>query len=93
MVRETYVEKNEDDIEHQACQVVITLLDIGGNVNVYEKGNIRMEFNLYDVENIDKEHKDKQFFAMGYSYYLKYNGEFFAISSDLGCYIIQQGKK
>ena len=90
---ETYAEKNKDDIEHQNCQVVITLLDIDGNVNVYEKGNIRVEFNLYDVENIDKEHKDKQFFSMGYSYYTKYNGEFFAISSDHGCYIIQRSKE
>ena len=73
--------------------MVITLLDIDGNVNVYENGNIRMEFNLYDIENINKEHKDKQFLAMGYSNYMKYNGEFFAISSDHGYYIIQRSKE
>ena len=93
MIGETDEEKNEDESEVHAYDVVITLLDIDGNVNVYENGHIRVEFNLYDLEDIDKEHKDKQFFAMGYSYYMKYNGEFFAISSDHGCYIIQRKKK
>lgn len=68
----------------------ICLLDIDGNINVYEDGKINTEFNLYNIKDISQDQKDKQFFSLGYSYYIKFNKEFFAISSDHGCYIIKK---
>lgn len=90
-IAETYVGECENESEN-INEFVITLLDIEGNINVYENGKLRKEFNLYDIKKIDKDHKDKQFFSMGYSYYIKYNGKYFLISSDHGCYVIKKEK-
>ena len=70
--------------------LAIALLDIDGNVNIWEKEKIYTAFNLYNIKDISQDHKDKQFFSMGYSYYIKYNRDFFAISSDHGCYVIKK---
>ena len=76
-------EEKKDDIKY-----TIVLLDIDGGVNTYRDGNIQQEFNLYDIENIEQDQKDKQFFSLGYAYYIKYDGNYFCISSDHGCYVI-----
>ena len=70
--------------------VAFVTLDIDGNVNVYENGKMQTVFNLYNIKDISQDHKDKQFFSMGYSYYIKFNKEYYAISSDHGCYIIKR---
>lgn len=66
----------------------IILLDIDGGVNIWRNNEIVQLFNLYDISNIEQDHKDKQFFSLGYAYYIRYDGLYFAISSDHGCYII-----
>jgi hypothetical protein len=79
---------NNGNVEDEFLHLSICLLDIDGNVNIWENNKIRKEFNLYDIKEIIQDHKDKQFFSMGYSYYIRYNKDIFAISSDHGCYII-----
>ena len=68
---------------------IIAILDIDGNVNFYENNILSKKFNLYDIKEINKEQKKKQFFSMGYAYYLKFNKNFICITSDHGCYVIK----
>ena len=70
-------------------QIVLGMLDIDGNVNFFENDKIIKKFNLYDIKEINKEQKKKQFFSMGYAYYLKFNKNFICITSDHGCYVIK----
>lgn len=76
------VEKKEE------VNFTVVLLDIDGGVNTWRDDKITQQFNLYDIPNIDQDQKDKQFFSLGYAYYIRYDGNFFIISSDHGCYII-----
>ena len=70
-------------------EFIIIFLDIDGGINIYEDGKIFPFFNLYDIKDIKQEEKNKKFFSMGYSYYIRYNLNYFAISSDHGCYILK----
>ena len=45
---------------------------------------------MYDLNGISQEDKDKQFFSMGYPYFIKINTKFFAITTDYGCYLIKR---
>ena len=68
----------------------INTLDVDGNVNLYkEKMEINL-FNMYKLNTISQEHKDKRFFSMGYAYFIKTNLIYFCISSDHGCFIIKK---
>ena len=69
--------------------ICITTLDIDGNVNLYRNGKETTLFNLYEINTISKDHKDKHFFSMGYAYYIRSNLNYFCITSDHGCYIIK----
>jgi hypothetical protein len=68
--------------------ISIVLLDIDGNVNIWENLSITKKFNLYDIKEIDKDYKDKQFFSMGYPYFIKANQNYYAISTDHGVFVI-----
>jgi len=68
--------------------ISIVLLDIDGNINIWENLSITKRFNLYDIKGIDKDLKDKQFFSMGYPYFIKANQNYYAISTDHGVFII-----
>jgi hypothetical protein len=70
-------------------RVYYYFLDIDGGINIYEDGKIFPFFNLYDIKDIKQEEKNKKFFSMGYSYYIRYNLNYFAISSDYGCYVLK----
>ena len=70
--------------------LTIITLDIDGNVNKYENGIEEKIFNLYDIKEIDKDHKDKKFFNMGYVYFIKTDLNYFCITTDFGCYIIKR---
>ena len=70
----------------------IFTLDVKGNVNLYKNKNEITLFNLYELNTIDKDYKDKQFFSMGYQYFIKSNLDYFCISSDHGCIIIKKNK-
>ena len=68
----------------------IITLDVNGNVNIFENNNETTLFNLYKLSTISKEHKDKQFFSMGFAYYIKTDLHYFCISTDHGCFIIER---
>ena len=70
----------------------IITLDIDGNVNKYENGVEEKLFNLYDINDIELDHKDKKFFNMGYVYYIKSDLNYFCISTDHGCYVIKRNE-
>ena len=74
--------RNNDDF-------IIIFLDIDGGVSLYENGKIYQFFNLYDIKDIKQDEKNKKFFSMGYSYYIRYNLNYCVISSDHGCYILK----
>jgi hypothetical protein len=80
-------ENNENIIEENLS---ISLLDLEGNVCVYENNFIGNRFNMYDIKEISKDHKSKQFFSMGYPYYIKQSHNFFSISTDHGVFIIKK---
>ena len=70
--------------------ICIATLDVDGNVNLYKNKKEETLFNLNDIEDIPQDHKDKNFFGMGYAYYMKTDLNYFCISSDHGCYIIRE---
>ena len=70
--------------------ILIITLDLNGNVNLYKNKSEVTLFNLYNIRNISQDLKDKQFFSMGYAYYIKTNLNYFCISSDHGCFIIKK---
>jgi hypothetical protein len=75
--------------ENDLC---IITLDVKGHINLYKNKNEITLFNLYELNTIDKDYKDKQFFSMGYQYFIKSNLDYFCISSDHGCIIIKKNK-
>jgi len=66
------------------------LLDLDGNVNIWENCILTTKFNLYNTNNISEDHKNKQFFSMGYPYFIKMNLNYYAISTDHGIYVIKK---
>ena len=81
--------KINENLSLRKPQIVLGMLDIDGNVNFFENDKITKKFNLYDIKEINNEQKKKQFFSMGYAYYLKFNKNFICITSDHGCYVIK----
>ena len=68
----------------------IITLDIDGNVNKYENSCEEKLFNIYDIKEIEQDHKDKGLFNMGYVYFVKSYSNFFCITTDYGCYVIKK---
>ena len=79
--------KNEKIIDIK--DIFIITLDIDGNVNLFKNKIEKTLFNLYEINTISKDHKEKHFFSMGYAYYIKSNLNYFCITSDHGCYVIK----
>lgn len=79
--------KEEENINEE--NISISLLDIDGNVNIYENFEITKRFNLYEMKDINQDLKNKQFFSMGYPYLIKSNPNYSAISTDHGVLIIK----
>ena len=73
-------------------ELSIITLDVKGNVNLYQNKKEINLFNMYDLNTIPKDFKEKQFFSMGYQYFIKSNLNYFCISSDHGCFIIKRNK-
>ena len=83
-------QKENSLINKENNNLSIITLDIDGNVNLYQNKSEKTLFNLYDIKGISQDQKDKQFFSMGYAYYIKCNRNFICISNDHGCYIIKK---
>ena len=47
-------------------------------------------FNIYEIDNIDKEYKDKEFFSIGFPYYITYNKDYYVIGTDHGAFVIEK---
>lgn len=80
--------KNKN-VENDLSCTIITL-DIDGNVNKYENSKEEKLFNLYEINGIYQDFKDKKFFNMGYMYFIKTNLDYFCITTDHGCFIIKK---
>jgi hypothetical protein len=78
----------EENINEENISIV--LLDLDGNVNLYENFGIAKKFNLYEMNDISEDMKNKQFFSMGYPYYIKANMNYISISTDHGVIIIKK---
>jgi len=77
-------------INYNNDSMAIITLDIDGNVNKYENRKEETLFNLYNLEGINQDHKDKKFFDMGYIYYIKTDLNYFCIATDHGCFIVKR---
>ena len=100
-LNETFVHNGEEvyavDIYYEIdnnnnYEMNIITLDIKGNVNLYKNKKEITLFNMYNLNTIDKDYKEKQFFSMGYQYFIKSNLTYFCVSSDHGCFIIKKNK-
>ena len=83
-------DKKTKDNSIDIRNILIITLDLNGNVNLYKNKSEVTLFNLYNIRDISQDLKDKQFFSMGYAYYIKANLNYFCISSDHGCFIIKK---
>ena len=84
---------NKKKKEIDISKINIITLDIKGNVNLYKNKNEITLFNMYKLNSISQDLKDKQFFSMGYAYYIKTDLNYFCISSDHGCILIKINDK
>ena len=85
-----YIKQNiKKEKEVDIKDICITTLDVDGNVNLFRNNKEKTLFNLYKLDGICQDHKDKHFFSMGYAYYIKSNLNYYCISSDHGCYVIK----
>ena len=59
-----------------------------GNFNKYHDKEIKTIFNLYDIQNIEQNYKDEEFFSLGFPYFVVMNNRYYAISTDHGIFIL-----
>ena len=45
---------------------------------------------MYDLDSISQDLKDKQFFSMGFPYFIRINKNYVVITTDYGVYIIKR---
>jgi len=82
--------RNSENTLIPVDNLIFTLLDREGNVNVWINSLFTKKFNLFEMKDINDEFKKKRFFNMNYPYYIKYCKNFFAVSTDLGCFVIKK---
>ena len=68
----------------------VILVDIDGNINLVEALQpTKKKLNMYDVKDISTDVKNKQFFSMGYPYYVKASPELISVSTDHGLFVFK----
>lgn len=68
----------------------IVLVDIDGNINFIENYSKTIKkFNMYEVKDIPQDIKEKQFFSMGYPYFISAKQDLLTISSDYGVFVFK----
>jgi hypothetical protein len=82
--------KNSENSVIPVDNFIFTLLDWEGNVNVWINFMFSKKFNLFEMNDIKEEYKKKRFFNMNYPYHIKYCKNFFAVSTDFGCFVIKK---
>ena len=72
--------------------LIVSKVDIYWNVNVYDKQkkNNGTILNMYEIDSISQELKDKQFFSMGLPFFIRINKNYVVITTDYGVYIIKR---
>jgi hypothetical protein len=81
---------NIENEQNNEENMSISLLDLDGNVHLFENNGVTKRFNMYDIREISQDYKAKQFFSMGYPYFINQSSSFFAISTDHGVFIIKK---
>jgi len=66
----------------------IITLDKNGNVNLYNNLKLGKIFNLYEIQNIEEKYKKKEFFSVGFPYYIIMNEFYIAITTDHGLFVV-----
>ena len=89
------IKKNTDnsysiDLENENINnnYYIITLDKNGNVNLYQKEKYKKIFNLYEIENIEEKYKEKQFFSIGFPYFIIMNELYIGLTTDYGLFVI-----
>ena len=87
---ENIKDKNDDErnLYQNKNQIYIITADINGNFNVYHNQHVENIFNLYKISNIDNKYKEKEFFNLGFPYYIIMNSKYYAISTDHGIFVL-----
>ena len=78
---------NENENNMNNIYYIITL-DKNGNVNLYNNQKVKKIFNLYEIEDIEEIYKKKEFFSVGFPYYIIMNELYIAITTDHGLFVI-----
>ena len=71
-------------------EILIFLLDIEGNINVFTDNSIKTISNLYKLKDLNRECKQKRLFELGYKYEMAISGNFIAVSNDHGVIVIRK---
>lgn len=71
-------------------EILIFLLDIEGNINVFTDNSIKTISNLYKLKDLSRECKQKRLFELGYKYEMAISGNFIAVSNDHGVIVIRK---
>ena len=77
-----------DNENYNNSNYYIITLDKNGNVNLYNNLKLGKIFNLYEIENIEEKYKKKEFFSVGFPYYIIMNEFYIAITTDHGLFVV-----
>ena len=81
-------QKNNLNEKNLGNDLYIITVDKNGSFNRYHNGKIKKIFNLYEINNIEQNYKDEEFFSLGFPYYVMMNNKYYAISTDHGIFIL-----
>ena len=71
-------------------EILIFLLDIEGNINVFTDNSIKTIANLYKLKDLSRECKEKRLFELGYKYEMSITTNFIAVLNDHGVIVISK---
>ena len=87
-----YIQDKNNSTERSFFQnekkIYIITVDLNGNINLYHNKKRKTVFNLYNINNIEDKYKEKDFFSLGFPYYVIMNRKYYAISTDHGIFVL-----
>ena len=81
---------NNKKINYNKKDFYVATLDYDGNFNLYKNKKNKVLFNLYNIEGIEQQFKDEQFFFFGFPYLISMNSKYICISTDQGVFVIKK---
>ena len=78
--------------EKNLTNYCIITLDKNGSVNMYKDEENKIIFNLYEINDISEQYKKKEFFNVGFPYYIVMNELYFGITTDHGLFVINNNE-